>query len=86
MEMRKVRQEGWSKGLVSDIVDSCLKISKYEPEPAGRDHWKTYGEFQKDFRGDCEDIATFMYGTLKRLDYPHALKLRISRMPGNPCR
>ncbi len=78
---QRVRQEGWSKELVNDVVDSCLKIAKYEPEPTSRDHWKTYGEFKKDFRGDCEDIATFMYGTLKRLDYPQALKLRIIRMP-----
>ncbi len=78
---RRVRQEGWSKKLVGNVINSCLKISKYEPEPSHQDHWKTYAEFQMDFRGDCEDIATFMYGTLKRLEYPYALKLRIIRMP-----
>jgi hypothetical protein len=77
----RVRQEGWSEALVNDIVGSCLKISKYEPEPANHDHWKTYGEFQNTFRGDCEDIATFMYGTLKRLECPYDLKMRIIRMP-----
>jgi hypothetical protein len=77
----RVRQEGWSEALVNDIVDSCLKVSKYEPEPANHDHWKTYGEFQNNFRGDCEDIATFMYGTLKRLECPYDLKMRIIRMP-----
>ncbi len=78
---QRVREEGWSENLVNDVVDSCLMISKYEPEPANHDHWKTYGEFQKNFRGDCEDIATFMFGTLKRLDCPYAQKLRIIRMP-----
>jgi hypothetical protein len=78
---QRVREEGWSEALVNDIVDSCLNIAKYEPEPAHHDHWKTYGEFQISYRGDCEDIATFMYGTLKRLEYPYAQKLRIIRMP-----
>lgn len=78
---QRVRQEGWSEALVNDIVKSCLTIAKYEPEPANHDHWKTYGEFQRNYRGDCEDIATFMYGTLKRLNCPYALKLRIIRMP-----
>lgn len=78
---QRVQQEGWSEALVNDIMDSSLTIAKYEREPANHDHWKSYGEFKKDFRGDCEDIATFMYGTLKRADYPHALKLRIIRMP-----
>ncbi len=78
---QKVRKEGWSEDLVNGIIDSCLKIAKYEPEKMSLDHWKTYGEFQNDFRGDCEDIATFFYGTLKRLGCPYATKLRIIRMP-----
>jgi hypothetical protein len=78
---QRVQEEGWDNNMVNAVVESCLKMSKYEPEPAHQDHWKSYREFQSDFRGDCEDIATFMYGTLKRLNYPHGLKLRIIRMP-----
>ncbi len=78
---QKVREEGWSEDKVNGIVDSCLMMSRYAREPAKRNHWKTYNEFQRNFRGDCEDIATFMYGTLKRLGCPYALKLRIIRMP-----
>lgn len=78
---QRTQKEGWNESLVNDIVNSCLQISKYEPEPANQDHWKTYGEFQNNFRGDCEDIAAFMYGTLKRVGCPYPLKLRIIRMP-----
>ena len=79
---KRIQQEGWGEALVNDIMDTCLIVSKYEPEPTQQDHWRTYNEFQKEnFRGDCEDITTFMYGTLKTLNYPHALKLRIIRMP-----
>jgi hypothetical protein len=78
---QQVRQEGWHEALVDDVVGACLMIAKYDPEPARHDHWKSYSEFQQKYRGDCEDIATFMYGTLKRLHCPYALKLRIIRMP-----
>lgn len=79
---QRSRQEGWSEALVDDIVASCLTIAKYEPEPPHHDHWKTFGEFQKNYRGDCEDIAAFMFGSLKRLNCPYDLRLRIIRMPG----
>lgn len=78
---QKAQEEGWSENLVDSIVDSCLMLSKYEAESAHHDHWKSYNEFRNDFRGDCEDIATFLYGTLKRLNCPYALRLRIIRMP-----
>jgi hypothetical protein len=79
---QRSRQEGWSEALVDDIVASCLTIAKYDPEPPNHDHWKTYGEFQKDYRGDCEDIAAFMFGSLKMLGCSYDLRLRIIRMPG----
>ena len=78
---QRARQEGWSEALVNSIMDSCLRLSHYEPEPNNQDHWKSFGEFQQNFRGDCEDIATFMYGTLKRVGCPYPIKLRIIRMP-----
>ncbi len=78
---KRVRKEGWNESLVDDILHWSLVLSKYVPEPKGRDHWKTYPEFLKDFKGDCEDITVFMYGTLKRLGYPYGLRFRAIRMP-----
>jgi len=77
---QKVQAEGWGEPLIDEITSSCLRLAKYEQEH-GDDNWKTYHEFLKDFKGDCEDISVFMYGTLKRLGYPKALRLRIIRMP-----
>jgi hypothetical protein len=42
------------------------------------DHWDTPKEFmRKGFSGDCEDITVFMMGTLKRLGYPHRVRVLI---------
>lgn len=78
---QKIRQKGWSEALVDEIMTTCVMLSKYEPDPKDQDVWMTYQEFTETFQGDCEDIATFMYGTLKRLDYPRDVRLRILRMP-----
>jgi hypothetical protein len=77
---QRIQEESWDEPLVSNIMSSCLKFAKYEPEH-GDDYWKTYQEFLRDFKGDCEDISVFMYGTLKRLGYPNRIRLRIVRMP-----
>jgi hypothetical protein len=77
----RIRQEGWHEALVNDIMAKCIRLSKYETDPDATDYWMTYREFIQSFRGDCEDIATFMYGTLKRLNYPEAVRLRALRMP-----
>lgn len=77
---QRIQEESWDEALVSDIMSSCIKLAKYEAED-GDDYWKTYQEFLRDFKGDCEDISVFMYGTLKRLDYPNRVRLRIIRMP-----
>lgn len=55
-------------------------ILKYEME-YGDNYWKTYQEFLKGFSGDCENIAIFMYGTLKKLGYPKGIRFRVIRMP-----
>ena len=77
----RIRQEGWHDALVDEIMSTCIRLSKYESDPENLDHWMTYQEFVKTFRGDCEDIATFMYGTLKRLQYPKSIRIRVLRMP-----
>ena len=78
---QRILEEGWQEALVDDIMAKCILLSKYEAEPYGQDHWMTYREFIQTFQGDCEDIAAFMYGTLKRLQYPEAVRMRIVRMP-----
>ena len=77
---KRIQKESWNETLIDDIMRSCLKLAKYEQE-YGDDYWKTYKEFLKDFKGDCEDISAFMFGTLKRLGYPKSVRLRIIRMP-----
>jgi len=70
----RIRQEGWSENLVGDVIHKCVLLSKYEYDRG--DHWATPGEFmQRGFRGDCEDIAVFGMGTLKRLEYPHDVRI-----------
>jgi len=77
---KRIQNESWNETMIDDIMSSCLRLAKYEQE-YGDDYWKTYQEFIKDFKGDCEDITVFMYGTLKRLGYPKDIRLRIIRMP-----
>jgi len=72
----RTKREKWSTHLVDEIMAKCVEISSYEDEIINMDFWKTYNEFIKDnFRGDCEDIAAFMFGTLKRLDYPYDVRM-----------
>lgn len=71
---KRVQEQGWSRNIVDEVVHGCLKLVKYEPEDT--DHWDTPQEFiQKGFRGDCEDIAVFFMATLRRLDYPHGVRI-----------
>ncbi len=70
----RVRKEGWTRNLVDDVVDGCLKLAKYRMERD--DHWDTPREFmEKGFQGDCEDIAVFIMATLKRLEYDQPVRL-----------
>jgi hypothetical protein len=72
---KRVQEKGWSQNDVDDVVNGCLRLVKYEPD-GDIDHWDTPQEFiQKGFRGDCEDIAIFMMATLKRLEYPHGVRI-----------
>jgi len=72
----RVKKEKWSSNLVDEIMLECTKTAIYENDIIGTDYWKTYNEFVKTgFRGDCEDIASFMYGTLKRLNYPYRVRM-----------
>jgi len=70
----RIKQEGWSKNTVDKIMDQCIVLVKYKTEKT--DYWDTPKEFmQNGFQGDCEDIAIFMMATLKKLDYPHKVRV-----------
>ena len=70
----RIQKEGWVETLVDEVVDQCLKFSKFRQDQG--DHWDTPKEFMKrGFQGDCEDIAIFMMATLRRLEYPHHVRV-----------
>jgi hypothetical protein len=72
----RIQREGWSENHVHLILVQFRGLSTYHME--FRDHWDTPKEFiQKGFSGDCEDIAAFMMGSLKRLGYPHEVNILV---------
>lgn len=77
---QRSKAQAWTEAFVDEVVAECLRCARFEPED-GDDYWKTYREFLRDFTGDCEDIAVFMFGTLKRLGCPYEIRLRIVREP-----
>ena len=80
---RKIRQwqhqiqaEGWSAALVDKVVKQARCLTHYEMD--FEDDWLTPKAFiQAGFRGDCEDIAIFLMGTLKRLSYPYKVRVLV---------
>ena len=81
-------REGWTAGLVSDVIGGCVDVGAYAWVYGGGDHWQTYAEFiRSGYKGDCEDFAFFAAGTLRRLGYPHRIWLTIYLMPmgGHAC-
>ncbi len=74
----RIQREGWSNKQVNAILVQFRGLATYRVDI--RDRWDTPGEFmQKGFSGDCEDIVVFMMGTLKKLGYPHGLRVLIAR-------
>ncbi len=72
----RIRKEGWSESQIHSILRQFRGLAAYRMEIA--DHWDTPKEFmRKGFSGDCEDITVFMMGTLKRLGYPHPVRVLI---------
>lgn len=72
----RIRREGWSESRVHAVLSQFRTLAAYRMEIV--DHWDTPREFaEKGFSGDCEDIAVFMMGTLKRLGYPHRVHILI---------
>lgn len=72
-------REKWDENKVDDIVDKCIKVLKYKKDEY--DHWQTYDETKKIFKGDCEDFAAFIIGTLEYLNCPFKSRIEIIKMP-----
>ena len=74
----RIRREGWTEAGVRGLLADCRNMVRYQLEL--KDHWSTPREFIADgFEGDCEDIATFLMGTLKRLGYRHSVRILVVR-------
>ena len=70
----RIQREGWSEAQLDSILFQFRRFATYRMEI--QDRWDTPKEFiQKGFPGDCEDIAVFMVGTLKRLGYPYPIRV-----------
>lgn len=69
----------WTDKQINNAIKGALALSKYESDPIDDDNWDGYQSF--DLKGDCEDIATFMYAVLKGLGYQNDIRMRIVRMP-----
>ena len=62
--------------VVDEILNQSRSLTHYEMDFG--DDWQTPGSFiRSGFRGDCEDIAIFMMGTLKRLNYPYKVRVLV---------
>ena len=70
----RVAQEGWSNEMVVEILVKSQKLTRAALDI--EDHWDTPQEFvDRNFEGDCEDIAIFMLATLRTLGYPHQARI-----------
>ena len=70
----RINSEGWGESIVKDVVNQCIRLAKYRKEKS--DHWDTPREFmERGFQGDCEDIAVFIMATMRRLNYPHKVRI-----------
>ena len=70
----RVKREGWTRELIDEVARETALLASYRSESA--DHWSTPNEFlEAGLRGDCEDIAAGIYGSFKRLGYPHEVRL-----------
>ena len=72
----RIRRDGWSENAVRALLADCRSLVRYQVEL--KDHWPTPREFVTEgMEGDCEDIAVFLMGALKRLGYPHQVRILV---------
>lgn len=71
---KRLAREGWSNEMVVEILVASQKLTHSSLEI--EDHWDTPQEFvDRNFEGDCEDIAIFMLATLRTLGYPYQSRI-----------
>lgn len=82
----RLEQEGWSDDLVEGVVEGCRATITYVPKYLASDLvdgpalWLTPAGIERaGFRGDCVDTAVLMWHTLRALQYPHEVRIRIVR-------
>jgi hypothetical protein len=79
----RIQQEKWSENLIDEIVQTSQVFAKYtiDKNPNYRwknDYWFTPKEMiEAEFKGDCEDIGSLIFGTFKRLNYPFDVRMLI---------
>lgn len=72
---QRVQEEGWTENLINDVYHGSIKLTRYKTEKG--DYWDTPNEFiSNGFEGDCEDMAAFIWGSFKMLNYPHEIRIR----------
>jgi hypothetical protein len=80
---KRMKEDGWTNELVDEIASTIQSFVQYNSDDRPDykwkdDYWYTPGEMiEAEFKGDCEDIGILLYGTLKKLRYPHVVRLVI---------
>lgn len=71
---QKIEENGWNNTTVDEIIEEVRMLTYLTMET--EDHWDTPKEFvEKNFQGDCEDIAIFLLAMLKKLNYPYPVRI-----------
>jgi hypothetical protein len=78
---KRMKEDGWTNELIDEIASTIQTFVQYNSDKFPdykwkNDYWYTPSEMiNADFKGDCEDIGILLYGTLKKLRYPHDVRL-----------
>ena len=72
----RIQREGWSENEVHSLLRDFRSMATYRMEIGN--HWDTPKEFMdKGFASDCKNIATYEMGALKKIGYPHQVRILI---------
>jgi hypothetical protein len=76
----KIERDGWSERQVDEIVAGCVRVMGYDSDQdvyGVNEHWPTVKELKAHgMKDDCDGFAALMFSTLKRLEYPHRVRLQ----------
>lgn len=69
-----IAASGWTNDSVDTVIEDIRRLTCMTMETS--DHWDTPKEFvDRNFQGDCEDIAIFLLAMLKKLEYPGQVRI-----------